>query len=684
MPANTALQPPLAPKKQCQISLHGKTLQDDYFWFRERENQEVIAYLKAENAYTEAVLAPLKPLQKQLFSEMRARIKETDFSVPVAVGPYFYYSRTEQDRQYPIFARKKDSLAAPEELLLDLNRLAGGGRYLALGVLKASPDHRYLAYSLDFDGSEEHVLYVKDLETGRLLEEKIQKTAGSLEWAEDSGLFFYVTLDPAKRPYRLWRHQLGKRPEEDVLLYTESDESFGVAIRKTRDREFFILETGSSTASECRVFSAKDPLGAMSLVQPREKGVEYYLDHHDRFFYILTNDQAVNFRVMRAGDHDPQKPAWKEYIPHRPEVKLEKIDCFEQYFMIEEREQGLVRLRVMRPATGEQHTITLPETVYSVWSGNNPEFKARIFRLNYTSLITPVSVYDYHVQERRLELRKQTEVVGGYDASRYQTERIFTRSPDGVEVPISLVYPRGIVKDGKAPLLLYGYGAYGISLAPEFSSNRLSLLDRGVVFALAHIRGGGDLGRPWHNDGKLLKKKNTFQDFIACAEYLNREGWTSPEKMAIAGSSAGGLLMGAVTNQRPDLFHAVVAKVPFVDLIHTMLDPSLPLTVGEYDEWGDPENPEYFDSMLSYAPYDQVKTQHYPNMLITGGFYDPRVPYWEPAKWTAKLRQHNLAKTLILLQMNMEAGHGGASGRFDYLREVALEYGFLLWQWGLA
>jgi len=678
------LRPPLAEQKVYSTQIHGHTLQDEFFWLRERENTAVLEYLKKENAYTAAVMQPQEELQGALFSEMKARIKETDLSVPVRIGDYFYYTRTEKDCQYPLYARKKDSLEASEELLLDLNGLAKGYSYFSLGLVKLSRDQRYLAYAFDTEGSEEYVLAVKDLATGTLLQDSISGLSRTLEWSEDGRYFFYTVLDEAKRPYRLYRHELGTPAAADLLIYEEVDPVFNIGIGKTRDRRFFVLDISSSMTSECCILDTQNPLGQFKVIHPRERGLEYSVEHHGSFFFIRTNFEAVNFRVMTAPEATPEKTCWREFLPYRAEVKTEQIECFEKYLVVEEREKGLIRMRVVALPGGEQHLIVFPEEVYTVFSGQNPEFSQTNYRLQYTSLVQPQTVYDYDLQNRQLKLLKQSEVVGGYNAALYATERVFAKSHDGVEVPISLVYRRDVPKDGQRPFLLYGYGSYGICLDPEFSSNRLSLLDRGVVFALAHIRGGGDLGRPWYDDGKFLKKKNTFLDFIACAEHVILMGWTSENKLAIAGGSAGGLLMGAVTNMRPDLFHAVVAKVPFVDVVNTMLDKSLPLTTGEYEEWGNPEEPEYFNYMLSYSPYNQVIPQAYPHMLITGGLYDPRVQYWEPAKWTARLRRNNTSDKLILLKINMEAGHGGASGRYDYLKEIALEYAFLLRCWELV
>lgn len=676
------LVPPTAPEHPHQVKAGGAVWTDEFFWLRERDNPGVIDYLRQENSFTEAVMKPLEAFQETLFQEMKSRIKETDMSVPVRIGPYYYYSRTKKDCQYPLYARKRGRLDAPEELLLDLNALAEGHDYLSLGILKISPDHRYLAYALDTQGSEEYTIQIKDLKDGVLLPDTIEKSSRCLEWSEDGRYFFYITLDDAKRPWQLHRHRLGSEAREDRLIYTEADALFNMGLSKTRDRRFILLEIASSTTSETRLLQAANPEGEFKTFRKREKNLEYYLDHREDLFFIRTNLDAVNFRIMTAGEKEGS--AWQEFLPYQKEIKTEDIHCFHDFLVVEERERGLMRMRLCQFSTGKSHRIEFPETVYSAWSGQNPEYGQTAFRLHYTSLVAPPSVYDYHMVEERLELLKQTEVLGGYDSALYSTERLYAPSHDGIEVPISLVYRKDVPRDGRQPLLLYGYGSYGISMDPEFSSNRLSLLDRGVVFAIAHIRGGGDLGRPWYEDGKFLKKKNTFLDFIACAEFLIEQKWTCAEKLAISGGSAGGLLMGAVTNLRPELFHAVIAKVPFVDVINTMLDKSLPLTVGEYEEWGNPEDPAYFEYIRSYSPYDHVTEQRYPNMLITGGLYDPRVQYWEPAKWTARLRRKNKSKNLILLKMNMEAGHGGASGRYDYLREIALDYAFLLGLWDLA
>ncbi len=678
-----ALRPPVPARKSHGIQVHGQTLEDAYFWLRERANPEVIQYLNDENAYTQGIMNPHQALIERLNQELVGRIKETDQNAPVQRGHFWYYSRTVQGLNYPIYCRKKETLAAPEEILLDLNALAAGKDYLQLGAFKLSPDQRLLAYSLDTDGSERFTIQVLNLETQTLLADNIPGTCRSLEWSEDGRYFFYTLLDEARRPYRLYRHALGSA-EPDVLIYEETDESFNLALSKTRDRAYLVLTTASSITSEVRLLGASDPLGHFKLAEERRRGVEYYLDHQGPRFLVLTNDEARNFRLMQTPEDSLGRAHWRELVGHRPAVKLETVECFRSFLVLEERENGLTHFRLLPVEGSASYRMHFPEPVYAVSPGPNPEYDSPFYRFNYTSLVAPPSTVDYEFQSRQQILRKQTEVLGGYRPEDYKAERLFARSHDGVEVPVSLVYKKGTPLDGSAPMLLYGYGSYGISIDPEFSSTRISLLDRGVIFAIAHIRGGGDLGRPWYEEGKWLKKKNTFLDFIACAETLIEKKYTSANRLAIMGGSAGGMLMGAVTTQRPELFCAVVAKVPFVDVVNTMLDKSLPLTVGEYEEWGNPEEKNYFDYMRSYSPYDQTSRQKYPHILITGGLYDPRVQYWEPAKWCARLRENNLGDSLILLKMNMQAGHGGASGRYDYLREIAFEYAFLLTRLGCA
>ncbi len=676
---------PSQPKKiPHKIQMHGYAWDDSYSWLRERDNAEVIRHLEAENAHTEAFMQDTKDLQEKLYKEILSRIKETDLSVPVPMGGYFYYSRTEKGKQYRIHCRKKGNLEAPEEILLDENEMAKGHRYFRLGIFKMSPDHQKLAYGTDTDGSETYTIRVRELASGKLLADEIFNAYPNMEWAEDNKTFFYTVLDEAKRPYQLKRHELGSDPAKDALAYHEKDESFFLSVYKTKDRKFLMLELASKITSEVHFMPAEKPLDPFRVIQPRQKDIEYSAEHYEGRFLIITNDQAKNFRLMAAPVASPGRASWKEILPHRPEVKLEGLSIFENHWAIYEREKGLTHIRVMDPRTSASYLIDFPEPVYTVEPAGNPEYQSRVLRFEYTSLVTPSSVFDYDFETRQRELKKQQEVLGGYDTSQYTSERIWAASHDGVQVPVSLVYKKGIKRDGTNPLFLYGYGSYGISMDPAFSSVRLTLLNRGFVFAIAHIRGGGDLGRPWYEDGKFLKKKNTFYDFIAAAETLIREKYTSPEKLVIEGGSAGGMLMGAVTNMRPELFRAVIAKVPFVDVIHTMLDKSLPLTVTEYDEWGNPEDKIYFDYMRSYSPYDNVEKRAYPDMLITGGLNDPRVQYWEPAKWAARLRDHQLGKGRILLKMEMGSGHGGPSGRYDYLKEIAFDYAFLFKILGLS
>ncbi|RMF67056.1 MAG: S9 family peptidase [Calditrichaeota bacterium] len=669
--------PPVAKIVPKDVSVHGDKRIDNYFWLRERDNPEVLDYLRAENAYTEKVMAHTEELQQKLYDEMVARIKETDLEVPERVGEYYYYNRTEEGKQYPIHCRKKGSLDAPEEVLLDENELAKGHDYFRIGVLRVSPDQRLLAFSTDTTGGERYTIHVKDLRSGEILPDEIPNTYYSMEWANDNRTLFYNTLDAAMRPFKLYKHVLGAAPDRDELVHFEEDESYFLELSKSKSRAYLFLRLESSTTTEVWYLDANKPERRFKLIHPRQHGMEYYVEHHGDKFYILTNDHATNFKLMEAPVSRPAKRNWKETFPYDEAVKLDRVEPFKDHLVIYERENGLPKIRILDMKTGETHFVSFDEPAYSIRRTANPEFDTTTLRFKYSSLVTPESVYDYDMNRRTRELKKQTEVLGGYDPAQYQTERIFAQAPDGVKVPISLVYKKGLRKNGKNPLFLYGYGSYGITVDPGFSSNRLSLLDRGFVYAIAHIRGGGAMGRTWYEDGKLLHKKNTFTDFIACAEHLIHEGYTSPERLVIYGGSAGGLLIGAVVNMRPELFKAAVAKVPFVDVVNTMLDASIPLTVIEYEEWGDPNDKTYYEYIKSYSPYDNVRPQAYPNMLITAGLNDPRVQYWEPAKWTAKLRATKTDDNLLLLKVNMGAGHGGASGRYRSLHELAFEYAFI-------
>jgi oligopeptidase B len=649
---------------------------DNYFWLRDRSDPDVIPYLEAENRYTGEVMAPTKSLQEGLYHEILGRIQETDVSVPVKRDAYFYYTRTEEGKAYSIQCRKRESLNAPEEILLDANVLAEGQKYFRLGNFAVSPDHRLLAYSTDLEGDESYTIYVRNLETGELLPDRIANTYYTLEWANDNRTFFYTVLDEAKRPYRAFRHELGAA--SDVLVYEESDGRFTLGLAKTRSRRFLFIELSSPLTSELRYLEAVEPRGEFRVMLPRRPGVEYDATHQGQYFYVRTNDGAKNFRLMRTAAGNPSTETWQEVIPARAEVTIEGVDSFEDHLAIYEREQGLEKICIRHGSGDFSHYVDFPEPVYTVSATGNAEYKTNTLRFSYTSLVTPTSVFDYNVRTRQRELKKQYEVRGGYDASQYESERIFAKAPDGVEVPISLVYRKGFERNGASPLLLYGYGAYGHSIDPRFSSDRLSLLDRGFVFAIAHIRGGAELGEEWHDHGKLLEKKNTFTDFIACAEHLISGRYTSSDNLAIMGGSAGGLLMGAVLNMRPDLFHAAIAKVPFVDTLNTMLDPTLPLTMAEYEEWGNPEDQQFYDYIRSYSPYDNVAPREYPTLLVTGGLNDPRVSYWEPAKWVAKLRAIKKDANVLLLKTNMGSGHFGPSGRYEGIKETAFDYAFLL------
>ncbi|MBC8175592.1 MAG: S9 family peptidase [Candidatus Marinimicrobia bacterium] len=674
----TIENPPVAKMIPKDVSIHEDRRIDNYFWLRERNNPEVLDYLRSENAYTETVMKHTEDLQTKLYEEMKGRIKETDLTVPVKIDDYYYYSRTEEGKQYSISCRKHKSLDANEEILLDQNELAEGYDYFQLGAFQISPNHQLLAYSVDTTGSEQYTLCVKDLSTDSLLPDKISNTYYSVEWANDNQTLFYNILDEAKRPYKVFRHTLGTDPGEDVLVYHEEDERFFLDIKKSKSKKylFFVLE--SQVTSEVRYLDANNPTGRFEVIHPREHEHEYSVYHQGDRFLILTNDQAKNFRLMEAPITGPSRDNWKEFIPHREEVKLEYLDVFRDYLVVYERVNGLKKIRVMDLTKVTDYHLDFDEPVYVIYGGFNPDFNSTKLRFTYMSMITPRTVYDYDMVKKTKELKKQKEVLGGYDSSLYQTERIYATASDGKKVPMSILYNKRMEKNGKNPVYLYGYGAYGSTMDPYFSSNRFSLINRGFVFVIAHIRGGGYLGRSWYEDGKLLRKKNSFSDFISCAEHLIAEKYASPEHLVISGGSAGGLLIGAVVNMRPELFKAVVADVPFVDVVNTMLDPTIPLTVIEFEEWGNPADNAYYDYMKTYSPYDNVEAKDYPHLLITAGLNDPRVQYWEPTKWTAKLRAKKTDSNILLLKTNMGAGHGGPSGRYDYLKEIAFEYAFIL------
>lgn len=671
------ITPPVAQVIPKADTLHGDVRIDNYHWLRERTNPEVIEYLEAENEYTEAMTKHTEKLQESLFEELKGRIKETDMSVPEKIDQFYYYTRTEAEKDYPVYCRKKGSLEVEEEVLLDQNLLARGREYCEIGAFKVSPDHQLLAYSVDTTGAEIYTISIEDLQTGELLQDKIEHAYDDLEWANDNETIFYSTLDEALRPYKLYRHTLGTDQSEDVLLYHERDEMFYLDLSKTRSKAYILIDLESKTTSEIHFLNADRPGERLQVIHPRQQGMEYDVGHGGEKFYILTNDQAQNFKVMEAPIGSLYKDNWQEVIPHRESVKIDRLDLFENHLVVHEREGGLKKIRVMNLRSRQIHEVEFPEPVYTCWPEQNPEFHTHVLRFNYSSLVTPRSIFDYDMNAKTRELKKKYEVLGDYDPSLYRSERILARASDDTMVPISLVYKKGMVKDGTHPLYLDGYGSYGLSSEPKFSANRLSLLDRGFTYAIAHVRGGGEMGRHWYEDGKLLNKMNTFTDFIACAEHLVAENYTSVERLVINGESAGGLLMGVVANKRPDLFEIIIAEVPFVDVINTMLDPTIPLTVTEYEEWGNPNEREYYYYMKSYSPYDNVEAKDYPNMLITAGLNDPRVQYWEPAKWTAKLRAFKTDHNILLLKTNMGAGHFGQTGRYDYLRDVAFGYAFI-------
>jgi len=649
---------------------------DDYYWLRDKDTDpDVLPYLEEENRYAEEEMSATLDLQSTLYTEMLGRIQETDEDVPYPRGGHFYYSRTERGRPYSIYCRKK-SLDGPEEVILDQNQLAEGQTYLALGNIAVSPDEQLLAYSTNTDGNETYTIRVKHLRTGGLSVDEIPNTYYSLAWANDNQTFFYVTLDAAKRPYRIWRHQLGGK--EDTLVYEETDERFELSLKRTRDNAFILIESESKVTSEVRFLRADEPLGDFQVIWPRRHNVLYDVEAHEDQLYIRTNESAIDFRLVRVPASNPASGEAKAILPARVGIFLEEAIVFKNYLVVFEREQGLPKILIQDLRTDERHYVSFDEAAYSIHPGVNAVYDTEVLRFHYSSLVTPSSVYDYNMSTRTRELKKQQPVLGGYDPTQYESERIYVPARDGARIPVSLVRRRNSVGDGSSPLLLYGYGSYGINIDPTFNSQRVSLLDRGFTYAIAHIRGGAEMGRGWYEDGKLLKKKNTFTDFIDVAQFLVDNGYTSPEKLAIQGGSAGGLLMGAVVNMRPDLFQSVVAQVPFVDVLTTDLDPTLPLTIGEYEEWGNANEQPYYDYIKSYSPYDNLERKDYPNILVMTGLNDPRVSYWEPAKWTAKLRAMKTDRNLLLLKTSMNAGHGGASDRYEKLRETTFIYAFLL------
>ena len=680
--ARQAPTPPAAKKVPKETKIHGYTLKDDYFWLRDKASPEVTKHLEAENAYTEAVMAPYKGLQESLYKEMLGRIKQTDLSVPAKQGDYWYYSRTEEGKQYPYMCRRKGTMEAAEEILLDLNTLAEGHSFLGLGAFSVSDDANWLAFTLDTNGYRQYTLHVKDLRSGALSSEKVERV-GSVVWANDNKTVFFTTEDATtKRSDKFWRHIVGS--PDNTLVYEEKDELFDLGTGRSLDKKVIFVGAYAKTSREHRWLAADDPTGTFKVVVPRTEGHEYEVDHYQGQFYITTNKGAKNFKVVTAPMNDPSERNWQTFIAHNLAVKIDGLSFFKNHLVVSEREGGLTFLRVIDMDRKASHRIATEEPDYAMGMGSNPEFDTPSIRYSYQSMVTPPTVYEYDLTTKKRTLLKQQEVLGGYDPAKYEAKRVWAIARDNTKVPVSLVYKKGLKFDGQAPMLLYAYGSYGVSMAPTFNSNRLSLLDRGVIYGIAYIRGGGELGEEWREQGRMMQKLNTFNDFIDSADYLVKQKYTSADRLVIQGGSAGGLLMGAVSNMRPDLFKAVVAQVPFVDVMNTMLDASLPLTTSEYIEWGNPNEKPAFDYMLKYSPYDNVKAQKYPAMLVQASLNDSQVPYWEAAKWVAKLRLVKTDTNPILLKTNMGAGHGGASGRYDALREAAFTYAFILWQMGIA
>ena len=678
---SNALRAPMTEKKTKTTKIHDDTMIDEYFWLREKSNPQVIAHLEAENTYSEAVMKPTAAWQDKLYKEMVGHIKETDVTVPYRWGGYFYYSRTEQGKQYPISCRKKGSLDAKEEVVLDQNEMAKGLKFFSVGAFIPSDDGNLLAYSTDTTGYRQYLLRIKDLRTGQLLPESFERV-GDVAWATDNKTIFFTTEDAVtKRSDKFFRHMLGS--DKTDLIFEEKDELFDIGAGRSRDKAVILLGSQSKTSSEWQYLPADNPTAEVRIISAREADHEYNVDHRGDLFYIRSNKGAKNFRVVTAPVANPAQANWKELVAHRPEVKIDDLDLFADHLVLSEWEKGLENIEILDFRTNKTSRVSFPEPVYSASVAQNREFATPVLRYNYQSLVTPSSVFDYDMNTRKATLLKETEVPGGFDKKNYKSERLFATAKDGTKIPLSVVYRKETKLDGSSPLLLYGYGSYGYSIAPTFSSNRLSLLDRGVIYVIAHIRGGGELGEEWRDAGRMMKKINTFTDFIDSAEYLVKGKYTSSDRLVIQGGSAGGLLMGAVTNMRPDLFKAVVAQVPFVDVLNTMLDASLPLTTSEYIEWGNPNEKAAYDYMKQYSPYDNVGRKDYPSMLVKVSLNDSQVPYWEGAKLVARIRDMRTNNSPLLLKVNMGAGHGGSSGRYDYLHEVAFDYAYMLWQMGV-
>ncbi len=674
-----ALKAPVAERIKKELTIHGDTREDYYYWLNERENPKVMEYLKAEDAYKQAVMKHTEAFQESLFNEIVGRIKQTDMSVPYKERGYLYYTRYEEGGEYPIYCRKKGSLEREEEVLLNVNEMAEGYDFYSVAGHTTSQDNNLIAFGVDTVSRRLYTIYFKDLRTGETLTDKIPNTSGRAAWANDNKTVFYAAKDETTlRSYKIMKHRLGTLASEDAEVFNETDDTFSTYVFKSKSEKYLFIISYQTLSDEWRCLDADNPDGEFRVIQPRERNLEYSVDHYKDNFYIRTNMNAKNFKLMKTPVDKPAKENWTDVIPHRDDVLLQNFEIFKDFLVVSERKAGLTQLRIIKWADWSEHYLDFGEEAYAAYIHQNPDFDTELLRYGYTSLTTPNSVFDYNMVTKDKKLLKQQEVVGDFNPENYMTERHSATARDGTKVPISLVYRKGLEKNGDNPLLLYGYGSYGATMDPYFSSTRLSLLDRGFVFAIAHIRGGQEMGRDWYEDGKLLKKKNTFTDFIDCAEYLIAEKFTNPDKLFAMGGSAGGLLMGAVMNMRPDLFRGILAGVPWVDVVTTMLDDSIPLTTSEFDEWGDPKKKEYYDYMLSYSPYDNVEAKDYPALLVTTGFHDSQVQYFEPAKWVAKLRYLKTDKNPLLLHVNFEAGHGGVSGRFRRHRETALEYAFML------
>jgi len=678
-------EPPHPEKRPFELTEHGDTRVDEYYWLNQRENPEVIKHLEAENAYLNEVMSDTEEEQEDLYDEIIGRIKQNDKSVPYLDNGYYYYTRYEEGKEYPVMCRKKGSLDAEEEIMLNVNEMAEGYSYFQVSGARVSPDNRLLAYGVDTVSRRKYTIYVKDLSTGKILSDKVPETTGGVAWANDNKTFFFTRKNSTTlRSEKIFRYELGNTGNKDHLVYFEEDETFGVGVARTKSGSYIVIGSNSTLSTEYRFLDAENPGGDFKVFQPRERDLEYSIDHYKDHFYIRTNLNATNFKLMKTSLEDTGKENWIDVIPHREDVLFTSFTLFNNYLVIGETQNALPAIRIIPHNGDPEHYISFHEEAFTARVSTNRDFDTNILRFSYSSMTTPSSIFDYDMETKARELLKMDEIVGDFNPANYHSERKFVSAADGTKVPISMVYKKGMEKLGKNPTLLYGYGSYGSSMSPSFSSVRLSLLDRGFIYVIAHIRGGQEMGRQWYEDGKLLKKKNTFTDFNDCAEYLIKEGYTQPQYLFAKGGSAGGLLVGAIANMRPDLYKGIIANVPWVDVVTTMLDASIPLTTSEYDEWGNPANKEYYDYMLSYSPYDNVTRQDYPAMLVTTGLHDSQVQYFEPAKWVAKLRDYKTDNNILIMSVNMEAGHGGASGRFRRYKETAMEYAFIFDQLEIA